>query len=132
MKVDGHISRYADLTVGCWGVSLHRKRLNGRGMNICGKGRDMPVNRSLVDDWDIVAAYQGGSAIGVIQEFSGLSRPGVYNVLRRNGVKVDRQGLVKVTCCGCGAEFMRRQSSVRCEGNYCTRTCYLASVRRAA
>lgn len=57
----------------------------------------------------------------------GMTRQGIWKLLRRNGVDPKQYGRLRVTCCACGQEFERSRSHIRKSKNvFCSLDCYYA------
>jgi len=57
----------------------------------------------------------------------GVTRQGVYKVLRRYGVDLAAAAKVTITCIACGSEFKATRSRVRkAKSLFCCRECYFA------
>ena len=76
---------------------------------------------------DIVEAYDVGleTMINIAKKY-GLTRQGVYNILKRNGVDTSKRKL-EVSCSSCGAVLKRHKMRLRKNLNhFCDMTCYTA------
>jgi recombinational DNA repair protein (RecF pathway) len=78
---------------------------------------------------EIVEAYQVHlTPVAKLAEQYGVTRMGIYKVLKREGVNTTKRKLL-TSCAHCGAPLRRTKAKVRRQqSHFCNRDCYYASL----
>ena len=77
---------------------------------------------------DVVEAFtiQLEPAITIAGKY-GVTRQGIYKMLKRHGVDPQDYGMIPVTCQACGKEILRNRAKLRRQKRiFCGRDCYYA------
>lgn len=85
------------------------------------------MHKSKLTDIEIIDRYNQDIPISEISEAANISRPAIYNTLKRNGIDVNRRTLLTLTCPFCGETFTRPASrNKNPKSGYCTIQCFHA------
>jgi len=83
--------------------------------------------RSKLTDEEIISLYKNGVSIKDISQLTQITRPAIYNTLKRNKIEVDRRKVLQLNCLFCNEEFTRQRSLNKNEhSGYCSIQCFHA------
>lgn len=86
----------------------------------------MKLRKCKLTSKEIVSLYNGMTRVNDIAELAGISRQGVFNILKDAGVTTYKRKSVEVVCQFCKERFTKYHTNVS-ESNYCSSQCFHAS-----
>lgn len=86
----------------------------------------MKLRKCKLTSEEIAALYTGMTRVNDIAELAGISRQGVFNILKDFGVTTYKRKSVEVVCQFCKERFTKYHTNVS-EINYCSSQCFHAS-----